>query len=245
MRDLKQHQVNSKQQTDTSVREKTHQQTEYQQRLLKLYIEHIKRTGEVDYPRLIVFLRQTYLLSNLPKQLEALNFELQTLERIKSELIYSTIALKQILDYLVDKLRPANSKQIFYNLSDRFSAGDLDLSMISKIRAELYKIATNVECLLDLTEKYAASEKNRAKNTFKNIRPDLAKLAGDLAYFRHYLEQQIAIEKIQQEIYRVNDPVIYLQRLNQYLDILPQTAIALATALENLIRSEIANTLIN
>jgi hypothetical protein len=148
--------------------EQTQKPVEYRQHLIQIYIEYIKRTGKIDYPTLVEILKQAYSLNKLPKQIETLKIELHTLEQASAEIVFSAIALQQILKCLVNQLRPTNSEGLFRDFNEQLHKSDRDLSLTTNLKTELYKIATNIEIVLNLAEKYNSSPKKATELPFKH-----------------------------------------------------------------------------
>lgn len=234
---------------------------EYRERLLLLYMEHIHRTGEVNYPPLKKLLRKHTTPSNgfQEKQQAIINLALameqdnqersemanntpvlekdrqvnhtEVFEKTKQEIVNTTLAIKDNLKNIVETCRPVSTGQSIRYLIEEISQSSENIPFATALKSEHLKLAKYIDRLLDLAKKYRDKELTTSGRS-------IAKLTGDLTYFRLYIEHHAQVTRIQQEIYLVNDPAIYLYRLHQYLDLLPETAIALINMLQNALESD-------
>lgn len=212
------------------------QKCESEERLLRNFIEHCKRTGEFDHPVLDELIKKVFYLDTASQdvllQPETLKTALNTLEETKQGIAVSTLVIKDILKNIVETCRLASTGQSLRNLIEEIPQAQENPSFATVLKSEQLKLARYIDRLLDLAQKYGE------QNTEMSGR-SLAKLVGDLTYFRLYIEQHAQLTKIEQEVYWVNDPSVYLRRLNQYLDVLPETATALIHILQNAIASKL------
>jgi hypothetical protein len=134
-------------------------------------------------------------------------------EKTKQAIVNSTVAIKEIV------------KNIFsLEVEEK-------MTFATALKSEHLKLARYIDRLLDLAQKYQDRDSEASGRS-------VAKLVSDLTYFRLYIEQHAQITTIERGLNLANDPTIYLYRLNQYLDLLPETAIALINILQNAIASK-------
>lgn len=238
------------------------EQSEYKERLIRNFIEYVRRTGDFSHPVLDDIIEAVYaaaptsgdtslqpqtlnntssILGEVKQELPVITLTSKTLditrsilEEVKQELPVITLTMKEILKILVEGLMANNPQQLLRNLIEEIPYHIPDVSVEPALKAQHQKLALHIDRLNHLARKYGEIESSEQAGR------SLKKLVHDLNYFRFYIEQHAQITKIQQEIYWVHDPSLYLRRLNQYLDILPETAIAIVNLLQNAIDSKLS-----
>jgi hypothetical protein len=159
-------------------------------------------------------------------------------EEIQAKIIPTCLSFKTLLNQWVESLRPTNSTQTetrLRALMEQIPQTEEHSFLIYDLKMKHQQLAKCLNCLLNLAYKHAKALETLP---FNISRRSIDKVISDLAYILLYLEENAQVTKIQQEIFLAYDPSIYLRRLNQYLDILPDLMVYLIHALENLMANQ-------
>lgn len=152
---------------------------------------------------------------------------LYQLEEIQIGIINSTLVFKSLINEFADLLRSTNYKAALRNLIEQIPPSMSKEELFRELKFEHQKLTRYLDYLVRL----AYNNKEKLQTVPLEIyRRSPQKIVRDLAYIRLYLEQHAQPTLIQQEIFLVNDPSVYLRRLNQYLDILPEMTAQLVNA---------------
>jgi hypothetical protein len=158
--------------------------------------------------------------------------------------------LKASLAQLSQHLRPASSgtnlssEGIYqaYRRPALVVADEHYTLLVKEIKTDLFELANNIHTLLELTRKYCGDDRqehyldgNGGLELYSlDESTRIHQLARDLNYFCRYFQEKIQISKIQAEIFWAYDSATYFQRLQKYLETLPETV----NNLTNLIQSQ-------
>ncbi len=235
------------------------------QRLMRLFIDYVKQTGEFDYPMVMDTLielaekqqQESEKPSNFNQQEQKLpsistptlkeneqeneQKEIQALcQEVETEILTYPLTFKTLLNKWVEVLRPTNAEtNVRYLMEGMLTGEEKDHSfLIYDLKAKHQQLAKCLDRLTRIAYKYSED-----LNTIPPgiARRSISKVISDLAYIRLYLEQQAQMTKIQQEVFLSQNPSVYLQRLNQYLDMLPELMGYLIHAFEYLLSHQSSN----
>ena len=153
----------------------------------------------------------------------------KTLQEIEIEIVASSLIFQEILKQLVAKLHPTTPQENLRNLLEEIPDSPQSPYLMTALKTEHHKLAVRLSILLKLAKKLVK----------QNEEPSLEILVRDLTYFHQYIIYHAQPTKIHHDLSQVCDGFVYLRRLNQYLDLLPAKATALAQALQNILEENL------
>lgn len=210
--------------------------SEYKIRLLSLYIAHLQQTGRIDYPELVQFLDQVYVVENASEGAEILpnhcDILLENLQLAQADIKTASGEIQILLNKLADVL-------VQKNLTD-----DIEQKVRSGIREETQRFLKAAEYLLDTAEQQAVQPQFRfwkSRSTSEEIEAeDLRKSINDLKYIRQYLAEHLRIRELTKEFVPAEDAIGNFYRLHKYLEFAPSAADLLGNFLQQALQRKIA-----
>lgn len=192
----------------------------YERRLLSLWIDEVKRTGEIDYPELVQFLDRVYEVEVappgsvlMPERGAALA---ENLRRAQADVREAAAAIASRLNALAAAVD-----------GGALDAG-VEAELRSQIRSDTEQFLRGVEYLLDTAHRYAVEPPSVWKR-WRWQAPDaeaetVRKWSGDLDYIRQYVAQQGQVGVLAGEFRARNLTARSFRRLHKYLEVAPGLA---------------------
>jgi hypothetical protein len=189
----------------------------YQMRLLSLWINQVKQTGQIDYPELVQLLDQVHEVENAPdgavlmqQQCDAL---VQNLKRAQSDIREAAEAIQFHLNELSGALK------------DGTLGNTEEKELRSHIREKTQQFLQGVEYLLDVTQHhvYQPSQpwKKWMRRTEDTEAETVRKWMNDLNYIRQYIAQQAQVGVLAGNFPTGNSKTPDFRRLHKYLENAP------------------------
>jgi hypothetical protein len=189
----------------------------YQMRLLSLWINQVKQTGQIDYPELVQLLDQVHEVENapdgavlMPQQCDAL---VQNLKRAQSDIREAAEAIQFHLNELSGALK------------DGTLGNTEEKELRSHIREKTQQFLQGVEYLLDVTQHhvYQPSQpwKKWMRRTEDTEAETVRKWMNDLNYIRQYIAQQAQVGVLAGNFPTGNSKTPDFRRLHKYLENAP------------------------
>lgn len=186
----------------------------FQERLIRNFITYVKQTGDCNYLSLLYANKL-----ELEKEEEATE-EKETLIQIHNNIAEISLNLKDIVKQFAESLHPANDSDNIRNLLEDINQPTPTPYLITALKQEQEKLTRLLNSIITI------AKKKQDKSLKQFIR--------DLTYYHQYIQEYAQPTKIQHNLSQMSDSFLYLRRLNQYLDLLPETVNNLIEAMENL-----------
>lgn len=190
----------------------------FQERLIRNFITYVKQTGDCNYLSLLYANKL-----ELETEVETTQ-EKETLTQINTNVAEICLNLKDIIRQFAESLHPANDSDNIRNLLEDINQPTVTPYLNTALKQEHEKLSRLLNSLI------AIAQKKQDKSLKQFIR--------DLTYYHQYIQENAQATKIQHDLSQISDSFLYLRRLNQYLDILPETVNNLIDAMENLSEEE-------
>lgn len=191
----------------------------YERRLLSLWIDEVKRTGEIDYPELVRFLDRVHEVEVAPEG-SALMPEhgaalAENLRRAQADVREAAAAIASHLNALAAAV-------------DGGALEAVEAELRSQIRSDTEQFLRGVEYLLDTARRYAGESPSLWKRWVRRVSDadaeTLRKWSGDLDYIRQYVAQQGQVGVLAGEFRARNLTARSFRRLHKYLEVAPGLA---------------------
>lgn len=189
---------------------------EYQQRLIRLYIDYARRTGKVDYPPLKKFLHKFCTTDpNTTEIYEEKDFQPANLTKIIDR-------LKKIRDRVTEII--AEIRYIFGQAIASAEQGSLKL-----VQEKNRDLERHLEQLVKIVRKYGYLAQSDGQIT---------KIQDDIKYFRQYIKQFLEDPQTRNQSASISNKHSDLRRFDRYLQSLTDRVHTLASLLEKHIEYE-------
>ncbi len=218
--------------------------TLFKERLIRNFITYVKQTGDCNYLSLLnankLELNKDTKIESLKEQkiLEKINTlyddnklegnketEIETsqtqkiLIKIDTNISESCLNLKDIIKQFAESLHPTNQSENIRNLLEDITNPTQTPYLITALKEEHKKLARFLDLIIAIAKKKGDQS--------------LKQFIRDLTYYREYISYHAQPTKIQHDLSQISDSFLYLRRLNQYLDLLPETVTNLIDIMAN------------
>ncbi|WP_319420340.1 hypothetical protein [Pleurocapsa sp. FMAR1] len=174
----------------------------------------------------------------------------KVLEEVRKEISKNCIIVKEntstISQYFLTDRKSSN-----FDEKSLKSADDEELKVSNEIlKEQLYQLSKNIHYLVELARQYTQNTKLEyyldSNNGLELHSMDestmIFKLSRDLLYFLRYIQNKAIASKIKQDLFYSFNPNDYLERLNHYLDVLPEAGNNLVNALQSRLAKDLDKT---
>ena len=180
--------------------EKNISDREYQQRLIRLYIDYVNRTGKVDYPPLKKFFKKLVTTDiDSTESYEKEDFATETIKYIVVDLT----GIRYRVNEIASEIRSIFGKIDYAQMED--IQPSIQRSLFVKIKTKYRELDRHIEQLIKINNKYDFLTQSAS-----------SKLLEDLQYFRLYIQQyleQLVTEKSEVKSGNRNRFMRYLDEL--------------------------------
>ena len=191
-----------------------------EKRLLSLYIQHIKKTGESNYPALVSLVEDFFEVENSSEglltqyQIQQFSKRLDdNMKSIKSAVSKINLNLEELKNCLKNDKNSSSREQ---GISEQLQEGLGQINHCSKDITKLVKRYLEVD-------QYSEKDKSEeAKNAMK-LKEDFQ----DIRYFCEFLNKHLQVEMIKQDYADSIKEPIYMRRIYKYQDLLLEKASSL------------------
>lgn len=213
------------------------EQQEYQLRLLSLWIDLVKQTGEIDYPELVTLLNQVFEVDNAPAYAVLMPATIDTLvanlRAAQADILAAAGQIQQSLQQLGDAIALSNLTQTQEQEIER------------EIRQGTERFLLAIEWVLDISDRYAYMPLQKPAKKRKVTADDIdaewiRKLMNDLKYIREYIAEQAQVRIVKNEFLPGDSQKSYFRRLYKYLEIAPGLAEILGNFVQKIIERKVA-----
>lgn len=212
-------------------------QQEYELRLLSLWIDLIKQTGEIDYPELVTYLNQVFEVENAPAYAVLTPTTIDTLvanlRAAQADILVSAGQIQKSLQQLGDAIALSNLTQT------------QEQEIEQEIRQGTERFLLAIEWVLDISDRYAYNPlpkpAKKGEVTSNDIDAEwIRKLMNDLKYIRQYIAEQAQVRIVKSEFLPGDSQKSYFRRIDKYLEIVPGLAEILGNFVQKIIERKVA-----
>ncbi len=242
----------------------------YQQQLFRNFIEYVRQTGDCHYQQILQKNIENYLdsfndttennlqsMMNKVAQLNNLETESnadytdnenqeeltncpvtnqsssdsqsvnKAIEETQESISQICLNLKEILRAFGDKFHWKTSQENLRNSLEKIQKTTEKPYLFTALKTETQKLIYRLDMILNLAKECQNESMKR--------------LIKDLKYYREYVFYHAQATKIQDDLAQVSDSFLYFRRLNQYLDLIPETTISLIEIMQKVIKNSPKN----
>ncbi|MGY6528389.1 MAG: hypothetical protein ACXITR_00525 [Cyanobacterium sp.] len=174
----------------------------FHQRLVRNFIAYVKLTGDCSYQN---------LLNSYQLQEEEVTAEQQEdfLSDVEDRVSIICLNMKDIVKQFAESLPSGNQVQSLRNSLEGVEESTPAPYLITTLKEEHKKLSYCLDSVVNVAKSF--NDKS------------LVQFIRDLTYFHQYIQYHAQPTKIQHDLTQIGDLSLYLRRLNEYLDLIPET----------------------
>jgi len=174
----------------------------YQERLVRNFIAYVKLTGDCSYRN---------LLNSYQLQEEEVTAEQQEdfLSDVEDKVAVVCLNMKDIIKQFAEGVVANNQEASIRNSLEGVTPASPAPYLITTLKEEHKKLSYCLDSVINIAK--TLDDKS------------LGQFIRDLTYFRQYIQYHAQPTKIQHDLSQIADLSLYLRRLNEYLDMIPET----------------------